>query len=161
MNLQSLEEQRQRRQEDPDSNVRSDPQPQPRQDAQPDPPAPSTVLVFHDQHRQEIQNYAIVGTMLWVFAPPRTQKISLADLDIPATTKANDDRGLDFGAPGGVSSPGELHPEALAEPDVNLSAHPAPIKQTCQSYRYPSGRREPFAPGQAVAETGLPGSYGL
>ncbi len=61
----------------------------------------------------------------------------------------------------GVSSPGELHPEALAEPDVNLSAHPAPIKQTCQSYRYPSGRREPFAPGQAVAETGLPGSYGL
>ena len=101
MNLQSLEEQRQRRQEDPDSNVRSDPQPQPREDAQTDPPAPSTVLVFHDQHRQEIQNYAIVGTMLWVFAPPRTQKISLADLDIPATTKANDDRGLDFGAPGG------------------------------------------------------------
>ena len=103
MNLQSLEEQRQRRQEDPDSNVRSDPQPQPREDAQTDPPAPSTVLVFHDQHRQEIQNYAIVGTMLWVFAPPRTQKISLADLDIPATTKANDDRGLDFGAPGGES----------------------------------------------------------
>ena len=34
-----------------------------------------------------------------------------------------------------VSSPGELHPEALAEPDVNLSAHPAPIKQTCRSYR--------------------------
>ena len=101
MNLQSLEEQRQRRQEDPDSNVRSDPQPQPREDAQTDPPAPSTVLVFHDQHRQEIQNYAIVGTMLWVFAPPRTQKISLADLDMPATTKANDDRGLDFGAPGG------------------------------------------------------------
>jgi|HubBroStandDraft_4_1064222.scaffolds.fasta_scaffold110451_2 hypothetical protein len=101
MNLQSLEEQRQRRQEDPDSNVRSDPQPQPREDAQTDPPAPSTVLVFHDQHRQEIQNYAIVGTMLWVFAPPRTQKISLADLDIPATTKANEDRGLDFGAPGG------------------------------------------------------------
>src|SRR3954471_12648361 len=27
----------------------------------------------------------------------------------------------------GVSSPGESHPQALAEPDVNLSAHPAPI----------------------------------
>jgi hypothetical protein len=26
-----------------------------------------------------------------------------------------------------VSSPGESHPQALAEPDVNLSAHPAPI----------------------------------
>jgi hypothetical protein len=30
------------------------------------------------------------------------------------------------------SRPGELHPEPLAEPDVNLSAHPAPIKQTRQ-----------------------------
>jgi len=28
-----------------------------------------------------------------------------------------------------VSSPGEFHPEALSEPDVNLSAHPAPIIQ--------------------------------
>ncbi len=27
----------------------------------------------------------------------------------------------------GVSSPRESHPRALAEPDVNLSAHPAPI----------------------------------
>ena len=27
------------------------------------------------------------------------------------------------------SSPGEFHPQALAEPDVNLSAHPAPIIQ--------------------------------
>jgi hypothetical protein len=26
-----------------------------------------------------------------------------------------------------VSSPEESHPRALAEPDVNLSAHPAPI----------------------------------
>jgi hypothetical protein len=26
-----------------------------------------------------------------------------------------------------VSSPEELHPEALGEPDVNLSVHPAPI----------------------------------
>jgi hypothetical protein len=27
----------------------------------------------------------------------------------------------------------ELHHRPLAEPDVNLSAHPAPIKQTCRS----------------------------
>ena len=58
------------------------------------------------------------------------------------------------------SSPGELHPEALAEPDVNLSAHPAPIKRTCQSYRYPNVRREPFVPWQAVVETGSPGPDG-
>jgi hypothetical protein len=31
------------------------------------------------------------------------------------------------------SRPGGFHPEPLAEPDVNLSAHPAPIKQTRQS----------------------------
>ena len=28
-----------------------------------------------------------------------------------------------------VSSPGESHPQALTEPDVNLSIHPAPIIQ--------------------------------
>ena len=28
------------------------------------------------------------------------------------------------------SSPGEFHPEALTEPDVNLSAHPALIVQS-------------------------------
>ena len=28
-----------------------------------------------------------------------------------------------------VSRPGESHPQALSEPDVNLSAHPAPITQ--------------------------------
>jgi len=32
-----------------------------------------------------------------------------------------------------VSRPAELHRRPLAEPDVNLSAHPAPIKQTGQS----------------------------
>ena len=32
-------------------------------------------------------------------------------------------------APGLVSSPGEFHPEALAEPYVNVSIHTAPIIQ--------------------------------
>jgi hypothetical protein len=61
--------------------------------------APATVLVFRDQHKQEVQNYAIVGTTLWNFAPQHTQKIPLSELDIPATTKANDDRGVDFKLP--------------------------------------------------------------
>src|ERR1039457_2983486 len=59
-----------------------------------------------------------------------------------------------------VSRPAELHHRPLAEPDVNLSAHPAPIKQTRRSYRDPSKRRVPFAPRRAVAEIGSPGSYG-
>jgi hypothetical protein len=59
-----------------------------------------TVLVFRDQHREEVQNYAIVGETLWTFAPQQTRKISLDDIDIPATQKANGDRGVDFRIPG-------------------------------------------------------------
>ena len=36
---------------------------------------------------------------------------------------------LDCGKTDRVSSPGEPHPEALAEPHVNVSAHTAPIIQ--------------------------------
>ncbi len=60
----------------------------------------ATVLVFRDQRKQEVQNYAIVGQTLWVFAPERTQKIPLAELDINATQKTNDERGVDFRLPG-------------------------------------------------------------
>ena len=62
--------------------------------------ATPTVLIFRDQHREEVQNYAIVGETLWTFAPQKTRKIPLDDLDIPATQKANDDRGVDFRVPG-------------------------------------------------------------
>ncbi len=59
----------------------------------------STVLVFRDQHTQDVQNYAIVGDTLWVFDPQKASKIPVDDLDVPATTKANDDRGVDFRLP--------------------------------------------------------------
>lgn len=59
-----------------------------------------TVLVFRDQHQEEIRNYAIVGQTLWNFAAQRTEKIALARLDVPATVKANEDRGVDFRVPG-------------------------------------------------------------
>jgi hypothetical protein len=99
MNQQSLDEQSVRRQVDQDVYARS---------AAPYPPRITerteavldTVLVFRDQHRLEVQNYAIVGQTLWNFAPQRTQKIPLADVDLPATTKANDERGVDFRLPG-------------------------------------------------------------
>jgi hypothetical protein len=63
------------------------------------PVLPDTVLVFRDEHKQEIRNYAIVGQTLWNFSPQHTQKIPLSDLDLPATTKANEDRGLTFRIP--------------------------------------------------------------
>jgi hypothetical protein len=58
-----------------------------------------TLLVFRDRHTEEIQNYAIVGKTLWVFTEQHSRKIPIAELDVPATTKANDDRGIDFRLP--------------------------------------------------------------
>jgi hypothetical protein len=60
----------------------------------------ATVLVFRDHHTEEIQNYAVVGKTLWVFTEQRARKIPIATLDVPATTKANEDRGIDFRLPG-------------------------------------------------------------
>ena len=104
MNAQSLDEQRMLRQEeadgDQDSYSGSASHSRPAaSDAQGTSVAPPTVLVFRDQHKQEIRNYAIVGQTLWNFSPQRTEKISISDLDLTATTKANDDRGLSFHVP--------------------------------------------------------------
>lgn len=60
----------------------------------------TTALVFRDKHTEEVKNYAIVGETLWVLSGQRARKIPLDQLDIPATKKANDDRGVDFQLPG-------------------------------------------------------------
>lgn len=72
--------------------------------AVPDPPPtaqPKTVLVFKDGHQQEVENYAIVGDTLWDLTGDRRHKIALSDLNLHATAKANDDRGVDFELPPG------------------------------------------------------------
>jgi hypothetical protein len=74
--------------------------PEPEQD--PVEAQPETVLVFKDGHQADVLNYAIVGDTLFDFAEGRTRKIQLADLDLKATQKANDDRGVDFRIPGSV-----------------------------------------------------------
>jgi hypothetical protein len=64
------------------------------------PPSSATVLVFRDQHQQEITNYAIAGSTLWVLNDHlATKKIPLAELDLDATTKANEERGVQFQVP--------------------------------------------------------------
>ena len=60
---------------------------------------PSTVLIFKDGHQSDVVNYAIVGDTLFDFGAGRTHKILLADLDLAATRKANDDHGVDFQIP--------------------------------------------------------------
>jgi hypothetical protein len=60
---------------------------------------PETLLVFKDGHHVEVQNYAIVGDMLYDMTPGHSHKVLLADLDLDATTKQNDERGIDFRLP--------------------------------------------------------------
>jgi hypothetical protein len=60
---------------------------------------PSTLLIFKDGHQQEISNYAIVGSTLYDLSDGRSKKVQLADLDLPATVKQNDDRGVEFQLP--------------------------------------------------------------
>ena len=63
-------------------------------------PSPATVLVFRDQHKQEIANYAISGGTLWVLSDHlATKKIPINELDLAATTRANDERGVEFQVP--------------------------------------------------------------
>lgn len=106
MDQQSLEQQRMWRQEEADGDQdayapprRSQSAPAQNENTNATPLAPPTVLVFRDQHKLEVQNYAIVGNTLWNFSLQRTQKIPLADLDLQATVKTNDDRGVTFRVP--------------------------------------------------------------
>jgi hypothetical protein len=62
-------------------------------------PTPATVLVFRDQHQQEVRNYAIAGGTLWVLSEELAKKIPLSELDLAATTKVNDERGVEFQVP--------------------------------------------------------------
>jgi hypothetical protein len=63
------------------------------------PAGPATALVFRDKHVEEIRNYAIAGGTLWVLNDQAAKKIPLAQLDLAATARMNDDRGVDFQLP--------------------------------------------------------------
>jgi hypothetical protein len=73
--------------------------PSSRADAPPEPSQPDTVLVFKDGHKLQISNYAIVGANLFDLSNGRRQKIAIADLDVAATQKANEDQGVEFKLP--------------------------------------------------------------
>lgn len=67
--------------------------------APPPPDQPPTLLIFKDGRQLELQNYAIVGSMLYDLTPGHRTRIALADLDLASTAKQNDDRGIDFQLP--------------------------------------------------------------
>ena len=76
--------------------------PTPQAEAAPAPDQPQTVLVFKDGHQLEVVNYAIVGNTLYDLTAGRRHKIALAELDLTATAKQNDDHGIDFQLPAGA-----------------------------------------------------------
>jgi hypothetical protein len=110
MNQQNLDEQQMLRQEEADGDQDAYARQPARRSADSDekPGAaiiPATVLVFRDQHKLEVENYAIVGNALWAFSPQHTERIPLAALDLTATAEANDDRGVAFRIP--AAHPGQ------------------------------------------------------
>ena len=60
------------------------------------------VLVYLDGHEQEVKNYAIVGPTLYDLGAFVAHKSPLAELNLKATIKANDDRGVEFSVPAWV-----------------------------------------------------------
>jgi hypothetical protein len=74
----------------------------PREEApavEPDPPLPPTLLVFKDGRTVEVANYAILGQTLFDLTPGRRHKFAIMDLDLEATRKQNDERGVTFQLP--------------------------------------------------------------
>lgn len=67
-------------------------------------PSTPTVLVFKDGHQLEVENYAIVGATLYDLTEGHRRKVALTDLDLTATSKQNDDRGIDFRLPAGAEA---------------------------------------------------------
>ena len=80
-----------------DQEFAAPPQPQ-----QPVADQPKTVLVFKDGHQSTVMKYAILGSTQYDMCDGRTKKVALAELDLPATVKQNDDRGVEFRLPAGV-----------------------------------------------------------
>jgi hypothetical protein len=72
------------------------------------PAAPTTVLVFRDGHKEEIQRYVIEGSVIYAnvdywTAGTWTKKILISELNVPATRKLNQERGVKFDLPSGPS----------------------------------------------------------
>ena len=76
------------------------------EDPVPEVPQEPTLLVFKDGRKVEVGNYAIVGQILYDLTPGRPREIALASIDLNATQKENDDRGVNFQLPPGIQIDG-------------------------------------------------------
>jgi hypothetical protein len=62
-------------------------------------PAANVSFIFRDGRKITARNYAIAGETLWVLDEHAAKKFALADVDIPATEKANAVNGLEIHFP--------------------------------------------------------------
>ena len=77
---------------------------------QPQREIPPAILVFHDGRREEVSDYTIMSGTIYSKADywttgSWTRKIQIADLDVPATLRLNQERGVKFVLP---ASPNEV-----------------------------------------------------
>jgi hypothetical protein len=54
------------------------------------------VLVFKDGTRIDAQGYAIAGQTLWILSPSGTERVALSQLNVAATQRENNKRGIQF-----------------------------------------------------------------
>jgi len=78
--------------------------------AEPPRELPPAVLVFRDGHKEEVSDYTIMSGTIYSKADywtsgSWTKKIQIADLDVPATLRINQERGVKFMLP---ASPNEV-----------------------------------------------------
>jgi len=69
-------------------------------------PPPHAVLIFSDGHREEVSRYMIVGKVMYTNSDywttgTWTKKVLLSSLDLPASLRANQDRGAKLVLPDG------------------------------------------------------------
>jgi len=76
----------------------------PPSDPDPAPAQEPTVLVFKDGRQLEVGNYAIVGATLIDLTPGHSRKIAISDLDLDATRRQNENRGVTFQLPASLQS---------------------------------------------------------
>jgi hypothetical protein len=73
-------------------------------------PLAALTLIFKDGHSQQIHNYAMTRTKIYVMddaAAGRTLEIPLNTIDLQATEETNRQVGVDFNIPASVKGPGE------------------------------------------------------
>jgi hypothetical protein len=67
---------------------------------------PAAVLIYRDGHSEEVSSYSIIGKVMYTKSDywssgAWTRTIQIADLDVPATLKQNQQRGVKFDLPTG------------------------------------------------------------